>query len=148
MIRAVIALAALTLGAGVVLAQQDAAAQRQALMKANGKNVYGVLGRMVKGTNPYDQAAVDGALNQLDDTAKKLPGLFPDGNKASVSGSEFSTSPKAWDNKADLNAHVQKFGAAVIQAKAKVKDLDSLKAEYPAINATCNSCHEVYRVKN
>ena len=46
MIRAVIAVAALVLGAGVVLAQSDPAAQRSALMKDNGKNQYGVLSRM------------------------------------------------------------------------------------------------------
>ena len=36
---------------------------------------------MVKGEKPYDQAAVDTALAQFEDTAKKLPTLFPESTK-------------------------------------------------------------------
>ena len=147
MIRAVVAIAALTLGAGVVLAQSDPAAQRSALMKENGKNEYGVLNRMVRDQIPYDQAAVDAALNQLEDTAKKLPTLWPDTAKTSVAGGDYSSSPKVWENKADFDAHIVAFTKAVADAKTKFKDLPSLKANYQALNGTCNGCHETYRVK-
>jgi cytochrome c556 len=36
---------------------------------------------------------------------------------------------------------------AVAQAKAKIKDVDSLKAEFPDINKVCMGCHEKFRVK-
>ncbi len=148
MIRVVIAVAAVTLGAGVVLAQSDAATQRQAIMKANGKSVYAGLNGMVKGTTPYDQAAVDAALTQLETDTKKLLTLYPDTAKASVTGANYSASPKIWENKADFDAHITKLDAAVAAAKGKIKDLDSLKAIYPSLNGACGGCHETYRVKN
>ena len=77
MMRTVVVVGTLLLGAGAVMAQQDAVKVAQDTMKANGKNLGGVLSPMFKGEKPYDQAAVDAALAQLDDTAKKLPALFP-----------------------------------------------------------------------
>ena len=50
------------------------------MMKGNGKNA-GALAAMVKGEKPYDQATVDAALAQFEDTAKKLPTLFPESIK-------------------------------------------------------------------
>ena len=76
MIRTVIVVGALLLGVGAVMAQQDVVNQTQTVMKANGKNA-GALAAMVKGEKPYDQATVDAALKQFEDTAKKLPTLFP-----------------------------------------------------------------------
>src|SRR5580658_5088009 len=63
-----------------VVAQQDLVKVAQTQMKGNGKNA-GALGAMVKGEKPYDQATVDAALAQFEDTAKKLPTLFPDSIK-------------------------------------------------------------------
>ena len=34
------------------------------------------------------------------------------------------------------------------EAKAKIKDLDSLKATVPAIGKECGGCHETFRLKN
>jgi len=36
----------------------------------------------------------------------------------------------------------------VTEAKAKIKDLDTLKATFPALGKECGGCHETYRVKN
>jgi cytochrome c556 len=33
-------------------------------------------------------------------------------------------------------------------SKAKIKDLDSLKANFLAIGKACGGCHETFRVKN
>ena len=68
MIRAVIAVVAITLGVGAVVAQ-DLAADRKAVMKASGKNMV-ALSKMVKGDDPYNQATVDAALAQFEDKAK------------------------------------------------------------------------------
>ena len=67
---------ALLLGMGAVWAQQDSVKEVQTLMKGNGKNA-GAVAAMVKGEKPYDQAAVDAAFAQFEQTAKKLPTLFP-----------------------------------------------------------------------
>ena len=148
MIRTVVVVGALLLGVGVVAAQQDALKNAQTVMKANGKNLGGVLSPMVKGEKPYDQAAVDAALTQLDDTGKKLPTMFPDSIKGMKAEGDYSPSAKIWEDKAGFNASIATFAKAVTDAKASVKDLDTLKAAFPAIGKSCGGCHETFRVKN
>jgi cytochrome c556 len=147
MIRTVVVVGTLLLGVGAVAAQQDVVNQVQVLMKGNGKNA-GALSAMVKGDKPYDQAIVDAAIIQLDDTAKKLPKLFPDAAKGMKPEGDYSTSPKVWENKADFEAHIVSFGKAVTEAKGKIKDLDTLKAELGLIGKQCGGCHETYRLKS
>jgi cytochrome c556 len=148
MLRAIVVVGSLVLGASVVVAQQDVVNQVQTLMKGNGKNLGGVLTPMLKGEKPYDQAAVDAALAQLDDTAKKLPTLFPEGSKGLKADGDYSSSPKIWENRADFDAKIASFAKVVSEAKSKIKDLDSLKATVPAIGKECGGCHETFRVKN
>lgn len=148
MMRPVAAIAVILFGVGVVAAEQNALKESTALMKANGKNMGRVLSPMVKGEKPYDQAAVDAALAQLADTAKKLPALYPDSLKDEWPEGDYSPSPKIWDNRSDFDAHIVSFGKAVTEAQAKVKDLDALKAALPLIGKQCSGCHETYRVKN
>ena len=145
--RTVVVVGTLLLGAGAVLAQQDAVKLAQDTMKANGRNMGTVLSPMVKGEKPYDQAAVDAALNQFDDTAKKLPTMFPSSIKDAKWEGDFSPSPKVWEDKAGYDAKVASFAKVVAEAKAKIKDLDSLKANFPGIGKECTACHETYRVK-
>ncbi len=148
MMRTVVVVAGtLLLGIGAGVAQQDAVKVAQDTMKANGRNMGTVLSPMVKGEKPYDQAAVDAALNQLDDTAKKLPTLFPASVKDAKWEGDFSPSPKIWEDKAGYDAKVASFAKVVTEAKAKIKDLDSLKANFPGIGKECSACHETYRLK-
>ena len=79
--RVLVVAGALLLSIGAVVAEQDVANQTQTTMKATGRAMGGVLGPMFKGEKPYDQAAVDTALTQLADTAKKLPTMFPESIK-------------------------------------------------------------------
>lgn len=138
---------ALLLGMGAVWAQQDSVKEVQALMKGNGKNA-GAMSAMVKGEKPYDQATVDSALAQFEDTAKKLPNLFPASAKGVKLDGDYSTSPKVWEDKAGFDAKIASFAKVVGEAKAKIKDIDSLKANMPAIGKECGGCHETYRIKN
>lgn len=132
--RTVVAAAALLLGAGAVMAQQDLVKQSQDTMKANAKNLGGVLIAMVKGEKPYDQAAVNAALAQLDETAKKLPTMYPASLKAAKFEGDYGPSPKIWEDQAGFKAKIESFAKVVTEAKAKIKDLDSLKATAPAID--------------
>ena len=145
--RVLIVGGALLLGMGAVWAQQDSLKEVQTLMKGNGKNA-GALSAMVKGEKPYDQATVDSALAQFADTAKKLPNLFPASAKGVKLDGDYSTSPKVWEDKAGFDAKIASFAKVVGEAKGKIKDLDSLKANFPAVGKECGSCHETYRVKN
>lgn len=135
------------LSVGVGVAQQDPVKDAQNVMKANGKNLGGVLSPMFKGEKPYDQAAVDTALTQLEDTAKKLPTLFPASVKDAKWEGDYAPSPKIWEDKAGFDAKVASFTKVVAEAKAKIKDLDSLKANFPGIGKECGACHETYRLK-
>jgi cytochrome c556 len=147
MIRTVVVVGTLLLGVSAVVAQQDLVNQNQTIMKSNGKNA-GVLAAMVKGEKPYDQAAVDAALTQLDETAKKLPTMFPESVKGLKAEGDYSASSKIWEDKAGFDAHIATFAKAVADAKGSVKDLDTLKVSLPVIGKSCGGCHETYRVKN
>jgi len=144
--RAIVAAGVLILGATAVIAQHDQLKETQAIMKANGKNA-GALSAIVKGEKPYDQATVDSALAQFDDTAKKLPKLFPASLKGQAFEGDYQTSPKIWDDKAGFDEHIATFAKAVGDAKGKIKDVDTLKAELGLIGKQCGGCHETYRIK-
>ena len=146
--RVLVVAGALLLSVGAVVAQQDVVKQDQAVMKATGKALGAVLAPMFKGEKPYDQAAVDEALKQLDETAKKLPTMFPEGTKGLKAEGDYSAATKIWEDKAGFAAKISDFAAVVTEAKAKIKDVDSLKAAFPAIGKGCGGCHETFRIKN
>ena len=146
MIRTVVIAATLLLGVGAVMAQQDQVKTTQTVMKGNGKNA-GALVAMIKGEKPYDQATVDAALAQFDDTVKKLPTLFPASLKDAKFDGDYSPSSKIWEDKAGFDEHIASFAKTLSEAKGKITDLDALKAELPVIGKQCGGCHETYRVK-
>jgi cytochrome c556 len=136
------------IGIGAVSAQQDIVKQRQQAMKDNGKSLGGVLGAMAKGEKPYDQAAVDAALAQLETSSKKLVSLFPDSTKGLKGEGKYSSSPKVWENRSDFEAHAANYSKAVSETKGSVKDLATLKAAVPVIGKQCSGCHETFRLKD
>ena len=145
--RVLVVAGILLLSVGAVVAQQELANQTQTTMKATGRAM-GSLAPMVKGEKPYDQAVVDTALTQLNDTAKKLPAMFPESIKGLKIEGDYSSSPKVWEDKAGFAAKIESFAKVATEAKAKIKDLDSLKAAVPAIGKECSGCHETFRLKN
>ena len=144
--RIVVVAAVLAFSAGAVVAQQDQVKRTQAMMKDNGKNA-GALSAMVKGEKPYDQSTVNAALAQFEDTAKNLPTLFPASMKGLKMEGDYDPSPKIWDDKAGFESQIQSFAKVVADAKGKIKNLDTLKAELPVIGKQCGGCHETYRIK-
>ena len=147
MMRTALVVGALLLSAGAVIAQQDLVKQNQDTMKANAKNL-GAMIAMVKGEKPYDQAAVTAGLAQLEETAKKLPTMFPDSIKGmNLRTGKYEVSPKIWEDKADFKAKIEEFAKVVTEAKPKITDLDTLKVSAPAIGKACGDCHETFRIK-
>lgn len=147
--RTIVLTGALLFGAGVALAQspQEQVEKTQLAMKSNLTSAI-VLSDMARDKKPYDQAAVDKALAELDDVAKRFPSLFPESIKGlKPAKGDFYTSPKVWTERADFEAYSATFVKAVAQAKAKIKDVDSLKAEFFDLNKVCMGCHEKFRVK-
>ena len=136
----------LALGLGAAMAEQDQVKGTQTIMKGNGKNA-GALAAMVKGEKPYDQATVDAAIAQFSDTATKLPTLFPESIKGKPFDGDYSPSSKIWEDKAGFSEHIASFAKVVGDAKGKIKNLDTLKAELNIIGKQCGGCHETYRIK-
>jgi cytochrome c556 len=147
MMRSVLVAAAILLGVTAVSAQQDIAEQQDKLMKTLARPMYGVLGRTVRGQSAYDQAAIDAALVQLEESVGKIANVFATNPKEDVFGADYGSSQKIWQNKADFDSKILPVAKAIADAKGKIKDADSLKAAYTAINDRCNDCHETYRVK-
>ncbi|CAN5292982.1 cytochrome c [soil metagenome] len=145
--RAVLVALTLLLGAGAVVAQQDVAEQQDKLMKTLARPMYGVLGRTARGQSAYDQAAIDAALAQLEEGVGKIAGVFATNPKEDVFGADYGSSQKIWQNKADFDSKIPPVTKAIADAKGKIKDADSVKAAFTAINDRCNDCHETYRVK-
>ena len=140
MIRTVVTMVAVAVGVTAVIAQTDPIATRKALMKENNEH-HRNLRPMVKG-GEYDQAKVDAAFNQWDDTARQLPKLFPDNSKNDPDG---RTLPAIWENRKDFDEKIAGFAKAVSAGKGKVKSAADLKAAFAAVDMSCDSCHERYR---
>jgi cytochrome c556 len=145
--RIVMVAGALLLGIGAVMAEQSIAVEQQSLMKAQGKNMYGVLGKTLKGEMPYDQAAVDAALAGLEKDVGKIASVFTPNPKEDVANANYGSSQKIWQNKADFDAKIPPVTQAIADAKVKARDAASLKVAFDAIQEKCTGCHETFRVK-
>jgi len=141
--RFVLAAAVLALGVTAVVAQGDTIAQRKALMKENGAQNR-IATEMIDGKRPFDLAAAKKVLAAFETSATKLKSLFPDNSKTG----DTAALPAIWENKADFEAKLAKFGADSKAAAAKVTDLDSFKAAMGDVRKNCGACHNTYRKKS
>jgi cytochrome c556 len=145
--KTVIAVGALLLGAGAVMADQKLAVEQDNLMRAQAKSVYVTILKMGKGDLPYDQKAIDDALAQLEASVPTIPKVFAQNPKEDVVNATYGSSPKIWQNKADFDSKVPPVIKAVADLKGKIKDPASAKTAYATLNDACNGCHETYRLK-
>jgi len=147
MIRTVVVVGTLLLGVGAVMAQQEIAVQQDNLMRGQAKSLYDVMLKMVNGKVPYNQAAVDAAIKDLEESVPKIPTVFATNPKEHVVNATYGASQKVWQNKADFDSKVPPVVKAIADVKGKIKDVASLKVAYNAINDRCTDCHETYRLK-
>jgi cytochrome c556 len=147
MIRTAVVLGTLLLGAGAVMAQQDIAVKQDNLMRTQGKSMYGVLAKTVKGEIPYDQAAINAAITQLEQSVGTIATVFTPNPKEDVVDATYGASQKIWQNKADFDSKIPPVAKAIADVKGKIKDAASLKVAFDSIQAKCTDCHETYRVK-
>ncbi|SHL54811.1 Cytochrome c556 [Bradyrhizobium lablabi] len=147
MIRTVIVAGALLLGVGAVMAQQDVAVKQDNLMRAQGKSMYGVILKTVKGEIPYDQKAIDAAFKDLEGSVPTIPNVFATNPKEDVVNATYGSSQKIWQNKADFDSKVPAVSKALADVKGTAKDVASLKVAFDTVQAKCTDCHETYRLK-
>jgi cytochrome c556 len=145
--RTAVVVGTLLLGAGAVMAQQEIAVQQDNLMRGQAKSLYTVILKTVKGEIPYNQAAVDAAIKDLEQSVPKIPTVFATNPKQDVVNSTYGASQKIWQNKADFDSKIPPVVKAIADVKGKIKDVASLKVAYNSINDRCTDCHETYRVK-
>ena len=146
MMRTIVIAGVLLLGAGAVMAQQDIAVKQDNLMRAQAKSLYVVMLKTVKGETPYDQAAIDAAIAQLEASVPTIASVFATNPKQDVVNATYGSSQKIWQNKADFDS-IPPVAKAIADVKGKIKDVASLKVAYDSINDRCNDCHETYRLK-
>src|SRR5258707_11401353 len=148
MLRTVVVVGTLLLlGVGAVMAQQEIAVQQDNLMRGQAKSLYTVMLKMVKGEIPYNQASVDTAIRDLEQSVPKIPTVFATNPKEDVVNATYGASQKVWQNKADFDSKVPPVAKAIAEVKGKIKDVASLKVAYNSINDRCTDCHETYRLK-
>jgi len=141
MLRVVAAMAALAIGATVVLARNAAVIeQRKQAMKAFGGAAKGP-GAMNKGDAPFELPKVQASLKTIQETAVKAKDLFPDDSKIG----ETDALPVAFEKKADLLARLDSLAAAAKSAEGAIKDEATFKAEWPKVVSQCGGCHKEYR---
>lgn len=146
-LRGVVAIGAVVLAVSAVMAQQDVAKQQDDLMRTTiGRPFYGVLLKMSRGQIPYDQAAVEGALADLEKAVPTIPATFQPNPKMDLPGADYVASPKVWENKADFDSKVPAVVKQITELKGKIKDVDSLKVAWKEINDKCDGCHDTYRI--
>jgi cytochrome c556 len=143
----VVVAGALLLGVGAATAQQDVAVKQDNLMRAQAKSLYTVMLKMVKGEVPYDQAAVDAAIAQLEASVPTIADVFATNPKQDVVDATYGASQKVWQNKADFDSKIPPVAKAIADVKGKIKNVASLKVAYDSINDKCTNCHETYRLK-
>ena len=147
MIRTLVVTGTLLLGAGPVMAQQAIAVQQDNLMRGQAKSLYTVILKMVKGDIPYNQAAVDTAIKDLEESVPKIASVFATNPKEDVVNATYGSSQNVWQNKADFDSRIPPVAKAIADVKGKIRDAASLKVAYDSINARCTDCHETYRLK-
>lgn len=128
---------------GPTSAQTDVIAQRKALMKGVGGATRDP-GQMLRGQSPFELAKVKATLETYAEAAAKMPALYPAGSE---SGGETQAAPAIWQNKADFDARLAKFGSEAKAALASISDEASFKANFPAVMKNCGGCHETYRAE-
>src|ERR1700710_396146 len=134
MIRMVVVAGALLLGPGAVMAREDIAVTQDNLMRGQGKSMYGVISKTVKGEIPYDQKAIDSAIAQLEESVPTIANVFATNPKEDVVDSSYGSSQKIWQNKADFDSKIPPVVKAIVDVKGKITDVASLKAAYTSIN--------------
>jgi len=142
--RMVLAIAALSVATGAVVAEGDVIAQRKQIMKGVGEAYYRDVGKMIKGQAPFDLAKAKASFATIEAAAKKMPGLFPD---ASKTGGETKALPKIWEDKATFDKGFVTLEKSAAAAQTEIKDPATLKTQFGIIGKSCDGCHENFRAK-
>jgi cytochrome c556 len=140
MLRIVLAIAALGLGIGAILAHPRDIGERRELMKRSGEQAK-IGGLITRGDIPFDLAKAQVIFAVFAEKAAKLPGLFPEDSKSG----DTRARPAIWEKPEEWKAAIDKFAADTKEARAQTTDLETFKAAFLNVSRNCLSCHETFR---
>lgn len=129
------------LGTAAMAADMGPIESRQACMKANGAAM-GAMVPVIKGEQPYDHAKIQEALAATEAACAGWAGWWGEDTKP---GGAVQTWAKEeiWSG-SDFEAASAEYGKAFGALKAST-DEASFKAAFPALGASCQSCHTKFR---
>lgn len=106
------------------------------------------MGLMVKGEQPYDQAAFAKHAQMLEMISRVHAEAFPAGSEKGASESTRAR-PEIWSDAAKFKAVSDQFQSttAKLVEASKVGTLDAVRPAFSAVAKTCSGCHDTYRVK-
>jgi len=153
--------AALLLSAGVVLsansqtppagglnAARQAIDERKAIYKLIGAN-FRPIGNVLKGSTPYDAAAVQKSIDRVAFLSGFLDEAFPE--NSNLGEPETKAKADIWTNHADFEKKEKQFQADVLTLQ-KVNAtgngaMEVFKTAAAAVGQDCKACHDDYRAK-
>ena len=148
----IVAFALLGMGgfATVAISAEDLAAavkERRHLMKDIVAPAAKLGGQMVKGVKPFDAAAAEKAMNEINGVPEKYVKLFPKGTAhGEIADSEAKA--KIWEEFSDFEATAMKLKDASAQAAAAAAQGEAaFKAAFTDMTKVCKDCHQTFREK-
>lgn len=126
----------------------DPITDRREAMKGNGAAMKAINTALENGGSAADLAP---HADKINDTAMKLPTLFPAGSDQPHGKDPGHTmaKPEIWQNPEDFAAKVKNFQAEAAMFKTAVAggDMGVIKAEFEKLGGACGSCHKAFRAK-
>ncbi len=101
-----------------------------------------VLGAMSK-SGVIDPLIVQAATDTLMEKAAHAPELFEQRDLSSPT----EALPAIWENYDDFSAKFDAMGRAARMLRESADDRETFDAAFRALGKTCQSCHEIYRLK-
>ena len=127
------------------LSPKEAVEQREKLMKAFKKDM-GVMGKMVKGEQPFDAAAFQQAADSLSGSADK-PWVHYTADSAKEKS---EAKAEVWSKADEFKKEVETFttAAAALKTAAAAGKLDDVKKPFGDVGQSCKSCHDSFRAED
>ena len=141
-----VAAGALLLTPAVLFAHEEATGvvkQRMDLMDTQ-KEAMKVLGAMAKGQTPFDAAKASAAAKEIEDTAARIPGLFPEGS----GGHPSEAKPEVWTQWDKFTTDTERLATAAAALEESVSgDASEWKAKFKDVVDACKTCHKTFRAE-
>ena len=145
--RVAVIVTVVLLTAGAAAAHEGATgvvAQRMETMKQMGQHMK-ALGHMLAGKTPFDPKAANRLAQTLHEHCEHVMHMFPPGSD----GHHSEATPAVWTNRAEFDARMRRFDAAIEELVAATASGDKaqLGVEFKAVGQECSGCHDSFRQK-